>query len=144
MTTIVYSKEENVIVCDGRCLKGHSIMSDKSVKVYHKDGVTFVGAGSIADIRMLVETYPYGFEGMTDLEACVFATYEGRVFECCIIEGDYNIVELDCSSTLGSGGQFALAALDFGFTAKQAIKYAMTRDCATGGKIQTVKVGKKV
>ena len=33
----------------------------------------------------------------------------------------------------GSGGDFALAAMDFGMTAKEAVEYAGTRDVYTGG-----------
>ncbi|WP_210772140.1 hypothetical protein [Rhodanobacter lindaniclasticus] len=41
---------------------------------------------------------------------------------------------------IGSGWQFAIAAMDFGKTAKQAIEYAMTRDNGTGGGVDFVRI----
>jgi len=38
----------------------------------------------------------------------------------------------------GSGGAWAQAALDFGKTPEEAIKYAMTKDIYTGGKVKKV------
>jgi len=40
----------------------------------------------------------------------------------------------------GSGEFWAMAAMDFGCSAKEAVKYAMTRDMYTGGKIRVIKV----
>lgn len=54
---------------------------------------------------------------------------------------DYNtMLPIYGKITIGSGGDFALAAMDFGRNAKQAVKYAMDRDSGTGGKIQSVKL----
>jgi ATP-dependent protease HslVU (ClpYQ) peptidase subunit len=140
MTTIAYNHKEKVICCDSRCIKGHTIMSDKVNKIHKVGPLTFIGAGSLNDINILIQTYPYGFEGMDTLEACMFVVQDGKVWEAVICEGTYSVVELDCNATIGSGGQFATAAMDFGTTAKAAVKYAMTRDIATGGKVRTVVV----
>lgn len=43
---------------------------------------------------------------------------------------------------IGSGWQFAAAAMDFGKTAKQAIEYAATRDNGTGGGVDYVRIRK--
>jgi len=47
---------------------------------------------------------------------------------CCYTELTYNY-------TLGSGERFATGAMDHGKSASQAVKYAMTRDSNTGGKV---------
>ena len=140
MTTMIYSHEEKVIVVDGRCTKGHDIVSDQYNKVMKRDGLTFICAGKVADLQALVDSYPYGFEGMDELEAIAFVVDDGEVFECTISDGDYNVCPITFNSANGSGTPYALAALDFGCTAKQAMKYVMTRDSATGGKVQTIKV----
>jgi 20S proteasome alpha/beta subunit len=141
MTTMLYSEKEQVIVVDGRCTRGNDIVTDKYNKVIVRDdGIKFVVAGKCADLEALVSSYPYGFEGMTELEAIALVIDEGKVYECTISDGAYNIVHVDYDTANGSGAPYALASLDHGKTAKQAIKYAMTRDSATGGKIQVVKV----
>lgn len=140
MTTIVYNHKEKVICCDSRATKGGVIADDNANKIRKRDGLIFVAAGLVSDIDILVATYPIGFTGMDTLEACMFVVDDGKVWEAVVCEGVYSVVELDFNSTLGSGAHFALAAMDFGCTAKQSVKYAMTRDCATGGKIRTVKV----
>ena len=45
-----------------------------------------------------------------------------------------------CNESFGSGSSFALSAMDFGKSAKDSVKYAMTRDIYTGGKIKVIKV----
>ncbi len=42
--------------------------------------------------------------------------------------------------TLGSGGCYALTAMDMGATAKEAVKMAMKRDTGTGGRVRTYKL----
>lgn len=58
--------------------------------------------------------------------------------------GDTSPVEMprDKPLAIGSGWQFALAAMDFGKTAKQAIEYAATRDNGTGGGVDYVRIRK--
>ena len=43
-------------------------------------------------------------------------------------------VHLD-SYAIGSGAEFAMSAMDFGMTAKEAVEYTMTRDIYTGGEV---------
>jgi len=47
-------------------------------------------------------------------------------------------IKISYNAAWGSGRDFALAALDHGATAKEAIKYASSRDVYTGGRIQVV------
>jgi ATP-dependent protease HslVU (ClpYQ) peptidase subunit len=44
---------------------------------------------------------------------------------------------LDKKFAIGSGAQFALAAMDCGKTAKQAVQLACRRDCNSGGPVVT-------
>ena len=48
--------------------------------------------------------------------------------------------EINYNDAFGSGFRFALAAMDHGKSAKEAIEYAMTRDIYTGGNIQVIDV----
>jgi ATP-dependent HslUV protease subunit HslV len=44
-------------------------------------------------------------------------------------------VEIDAPCAVGSGGDFAIGALDAGLSAEEAVAIAMKRDPGTGGKI---------
>ena len=140
MTTIVYSHARQEIAVDSRATSGTLIATDKCNKIHKREGLVFVAAGSVADLTLLVDTYPFGYEGMSELEAEALVIDGGEVFICTITGGKYNVTPVDFDVALGSGGDFALSELDHGGTTKQAVKYAMTRDCATGGKIQLIKV----
>ena len=45
---------------------------------------------------------------------------------------------------IGSGNRFALAAMDFGKTAKEAVEYAACRDVYTGGKVESFRLDELV
>ena len=49
--------------------------------------------------------------------------------------GVYRSSLIEYNDSAGSGGEFAIAALDMGKTAKEAVEYAMTRDFYSGGKV---------
>jgi ATP-dependent protease HslVU (ClpYQ) peptidase subunit len=140
MTTIAYNYKEGEIAVDSRVSTGDLISSDKYNKTRKLQGVTFVFAGLVADVDLLVESYPYGYEGMTELEAYALAIDEGEVYQCTIHDGKYNVTPITFNMCLGSGGDFALSAMDFGCSAKDAVKYAMTRDMCTGGRVKVIKV----
>jgi len=140
MTTIAYSHKLKQIAVDSRATAGTLIADDKCNKVFKRDGLVFIACGSVADLELLTDSYPFGYEGMSDLSASAFVVDDGKVYQCDIQSGKYNVTPIDFDMALGSGCDFALSAMDFGKTPKEAVKYAMTRDCATGGKIQVVKV----
>jgi len=140
MTTLAFNYKDGEIACDSRVTSGTLIMSDKCNKTRKFNGCTFFIAGVVSDIDALVETYPCGYEGMTDLDAQALVIDEGNVYLCTVYEGKYHVTPIEDNFCLGSGGDFALVAMDFGLDAKQAVKYAMTRDSATGGRVRVVKV----
>lgn len=139
MTTIAYNHKERTIAVDSRCTAGALIVHDKCNKIHVENGVTFVAAGSLSDIQVLIAGYPHGFNAPVDLDAQAFVVDEGEVYMVHVADGEYRCSTIDFDATLGSGGDFALAAMDFGKSAKEAVKYAATRDCATGGRIRVVK-----
>lgn len=141
MTTVAYSHELKQIAVDGRVSAGSLISCDTYDKTRKRDGLIFICAGLVADIDILVESYPYGYEGMDELEASALVIDEGKVYQCAVHDKKYFVTPIDFDITMGSGGDFALAAMDLlGATPKEAVKYAMKRDMATGGKIQVIKV----
>lgn len=148
MTTIVY--HEGYIACDGmsRCQSSNQVLSADFQKWYDVGdwGIMF-GAGGVADLIYLAallrdgESIPDGF----DLELEAILVRNGEVFAVDIKGKTITPYPLRRrNECLGSGQQFAFAALDLipNCTARQAVEYASTRDCGTGGKITVYDVKK--
>ena len=96
--------------------------------------------GSTCDWPLL-STMKHDDESKFNPDASALVIKGGKVYQ--VMVNSDNIcewAELDYNFTLGSGGSFALAAMDFCRSAKDAVKYASTRDVYTGGKIRVVKV----
>ena len=140
MTTIVYSHERKEIAMDSRASRGGMVVTDKFVKMFESKGVKFFMAGLPADVKVLMEMYEDPeIMGLPEVECLVLDG--GKVYSVCPSEeGTLSILECTFDCSIGSGGEWALAALDFGRTTRQAVKYATTRDLYSGGKISVIKV----
>lgn len=57
--------------------------------------------------------------------------------------GDLKSEPVELPYAIGSGGHFALAAMDFGKTPEEAVRYAATRDIHTGGTITVLELHAK-
>jgi ATP-dependent protease HslVU (ClpYQ) peptidase subunit len=153
MTTI--ATKDGVIVGDGRMSLGATIIKDDTVKVFninnHLVGVcgaaraisTFVGwLQKHTDYRMvseqvgdLVDLIPPVLEQSEDYTALV-VTPDKQVL---LYEGGVPIdMGYDVHMAIGSGGDFALSAMDSGLSAEEAVKVAMKRDVYSGGTITVV------
>ncbi len=137
MTTIVYNKKTNEIGVDSRCTMGNYIESDNFVKMKEKDGIKFFLCGNVSDIEMIVECYPNEVKNKTNTDGFILENNKVKY----IFTDNLTIKQVEQYESLavGSGGVFAIAALDFGKTTKEAIKYAFTRDNCSGGKIRIYK-----
>ena len=141
MTTVAYNYEDKEIAVDGRVTTGDLVSCDNYDKTRTRDdGLIFIVAGMVCDVDLLVESYPYGYEGMDELEAMALVIDDGKVYQCTLHDKKYHVTPITFNCCMGSGGDFALAAMDMGKTAKQAVKYAGTRDLCTGGKVKVIKV----
>ena len=141
MTTIAYHHERKEIAYDGRTTRGDTIMNDNSEKMIEQRGVKFFLCGATCDYELLMSMY---FGEKSDLvpEANALVIDGSVVYRIgCQIDGGFWKCKPDCNDAIGSGWQFALAAMDFGKCAKGAVKYAATRDSNTGGKISVARVG---
>ncbi len=139
MTTLVYSRKENVIAIDSRLTAGGIIQSDNFKKWVATESGLYFMVGCVSDVEHMldfIDSEEMLWDKDFDLEVnIVSSTCEPLVFG---IEAGVMFSEKlsMCEyKTFGSGAQFALAALDMGKTAKQAVEYAMTRDIYTGGKV---------
>ena len=153
MTTI--ATKDGIIVGDARMSLGATIIKDDTVKVFnvnnHLVGVcgaarsisTFVSwLQKHTDYRMvseqvgdLVDLIPPVLEQDSDYTALV-VTPDKQVL---LYESGIPIdMGNDVHMAIGSGGDFALAAMDAGLSAEEAVKIAMKRDVYSGGTITVV------
>jgi hypothetical protein len=140
MTTIAYSHKDKQIAFDSRkTLRG--VCCDKTNKVHKANSSVFVYCGNISDIGYFADNFAENKEvglGEVQLEISAIMIEKGEAFYVYVHEGVFNKEPISSDFTLDSGGEFALAALDFGKTAREAVKYAMTRDIYTGGKVKVI------
>lgn len=141
MTTIAYNHKDKEIAFDSRTSRENLIISDCSRKDQEIDGVIFIQSGPISDFKFILDAY-FGvkFEG-APCTNCAFIVDKGVAYKAAFDPDEgFWVQELKCNDVSGSGGNFALAAMDFGCNAKEAVKYAKKRDTMTGGKVRVVKV----
>lgn len=137
MTTIVYDHERRQIACDSRACQDNIIKSDAFIKWRYVGANLYFLAGATCDFDEFIKMaesrkvpHDYTFNSIA------FVVKNGKVYKAAWNSEDGLWEQpLENCDAIGSGGDFALAALDFGKSVKAAIKYAMTRDCHTGGKI---------
>lgn len=141
MTTIAYNHKDREIAVDSRIsnLSG-LIVNDKAVKHVKRNGQLFVSTFSGSDHLLLIDIYFGAKAERESYDATVMFTCDGVVFIMSYSEGQLDQWPLLENAGIGSGGDFALAAMDFGCNAKDAVKYAATRNMYTGGKITVFKV----
>ena len=144
MTTIVYDHKNKQIACDSRMSKSSGVYSDCFVKMIKKGERLFVMTGSTCDMQYFIDNFgQYKKVGLNvDLD-CNGIMIENGVAYSVFIHGDvFNMDYLICNESEGSGGKFALSALDFGRTAREAIEYAITKDCYSGGEVHVYDIEK--
>ena len=139
MTTIVYDHEKQQIACDSRMAKSSGVYADCYDKMRWAKNRLFITSGSTCDLDYFINN----FENLTlvnlvdgiEIDCYGIMVENGKAYSVFIHEGVFNSELLICNDFKGSGGKFALAALDFGKTAKEAVEYAITKDCYSGGKV---------
>lgn len=100
-------------------------------------------AGKISQIYHFLRWYRGGRKGKTpELEEfCAIAIVRGNVV---LWDGDSEVpCRPDEKLAEGSGWKWALAAMDFGKTAVEAVQYASTRDNGTGCGVDYVTIKKR-
>ncbi len=145
MTTIAYDHENKQIAVDGRTTTGQIIATDKAIKWIERDGDYWFLCGSVCDREKFVDHFLDESPQKPDqeIECSGIAVRNGEVYYCVIDnDGAPRATKIDYSDAMGSGYAFALAAMDHGKTAREAVKYASTRDSATGGRIRVFDVNK--
>ncbi|WLH37623.1 proteasome subunit beta [Pseudomonas sp. FP2196] len=139
MTTIAY--KDGVIAYDSRVTRGSLIDHDDYEKLVHRNGHQFLLTSCGADFASLMDEF-FGVKiDDKPLDANGLVVTNGRL---CQIGRDaesgfwMDEVWMERSFAIGSGRDFALAAMDMGATAKEAVESAAKRDVYTVGTIRTL------
>lgn len=142
MTTIAY--KDGIVAYDSRTSAGSIITNDNSEKHYERDGVHFFMCGSLCDY----EAFFAAFNGVKPEyvpDVSCLAVVDGKVYVCAY-DSDKGVwkspIDMSQSYAIGSGSEFAWAAMDCGASAAQAIRIAMKRDTGTGGTIREFEIPK--
>ncbi len=140
MTTIAY--KDGVIAYDSRQTRSGSIVSDDCQKLTIVDGVSFFLSGAVCDEKALIAAY-FGTPSSAPVECSGYAIDGGKLLM--VGHEDRTGIwkqELDPANpdAIGSGSAYALAAMDMGASAEEAVRAAMKRDIYTGGKVRTMTI----
>ena len=135
MTTIVYDHSRGQIAIDSRLTLNGTILSDSTDKTIRLQDSYYFFTGDLADYEQL-STLEHNQE-VKAIPSCSALLMRGKkVYSVTVNNDGYcSFCELKFNYAMGSGENFALAALDYGATAKEAIEYAMTKDIYTGGDV---------
>lgn len=143
MTTIAY--KDGVIAYDSRLVVENLIFDDEFEKMHSRDDVLFFLSGSTCDNEKFMNAYfePELICKNVNIEAIVF---DRSILYRSSIDPDgifwRSPLRPDHYYAIGSGRDFALAFMDSGISAEEAIYATMKRDCFTGGKVRTYQVEK--
>ena len=142
MTTIAY--KDGVIAYDSRQTRRDAIVSDECQKLTVVDGVSFLLSGAVCDEKALIAAY-FGTPSPVPVECAGYVVDGGRLLmvghddKTGIWRQDLDPANPDA---IGSGSAYALAAMDMGASAEEAVRAAMKRDIYTGGKVRTIRIAR--
>ncbi|WP_122586653.1 proteasome subunit beta [Pseudomonas viridiflava] len=138
MTTIAY--KDRVIAYDSRQTRGGAIVSDDCLKCEIVNGVSFFLSGCVCDEQALIAAY-FGTPSKDPVECSGFVVDNGKLMM--VGHDDKTGIRkqpLDPAKAyaIGGGSAYALAAMDMGASADEAVRAAMKRDIYTGGTVRTM------
>lgn len=140
MTTMSYHHKDKQIAVDSRTSSGSLIDTDKAIKYYKVNNCLLFLSGALHDIDIFISEYP---EIKSDINCSGFCVDNKIVYHVSVKSSQLKKSKTAFNDADGSGYAFALAAMDFGKNARDAIKYAMKRDVYTGGRIRLYDIEKE-
>lgn len=138
MTTIAY--KDGIIAYDSRFTCGDVVEDDDADKKVERDGKIFFMSGDCSDADFLIDSYIKGVAVKEKVNARCLVVDSGELYSAAISEQDgfWKCIERPGNPiAIGSGKQFALAFMDTGMTAEEAVRATCKRDIYTGGTIRT-------
>lgn len=143
MTTVAYNHKDGQICVDGRLIVNDTIVCDDYRKFIQDGDCLFFFCGRVCDYQKIVDCY--NGDKINDIDAASIMIRNGEAFHCTVNrDGNIELVKLTYNASIGRGDEVALTAMDFGATAKQAVKHASKRTTSTGGRLRVydLKLGK--
>lgn len=155
MTTIAV--KDGVMVGDGRCSLGSTVIKDDMVKVFWINNHLMGGAGRARSISTFAQwlqkhtDYTIVNQEVGDLVDLIPPVLQDdEEFTALVLTPDKQVLMYDGNvalnlgqdvpASIGSGSVFAIAAMDAGASAEDAVKIAMKRDVYSGGEITIVQL----
>lgn len=138
MTTIAYHHKDKQVAFESRMAFGDIIHSDSGIKFIKNDVGIWIFSGCTYDNEHLSNLKHK--EESEDLDAIAMLISNGKVYGVSVADGCCTHTLYHHSNAFGSGANFALAAMDHGKSAKEAVKYAITRDIYSGGRVRVFNV----
>ena len=157
MTTIIYDAKNKQMLGDGRISQGTQVTKDDFVKVHNINGILVGAAGVVTHMLKFFEYFEQNttaeiFQQETmglvnivfpetpneDQFEALVAYPSGELF---LFEGNSSILlGQDVSFAIGSGGPYALGALESGAAGEEAMRVATKFDTMSGGEITIVQL----
>lgn len=142
MTTIAY--KDGVIAYDSRFTCHDFIVNDDADKMISADGRMFFLCGAVSDYIYLIDSYLNDRLTRKVVETVrALVVEDGKLYATAVSprDGFWKCEEpFDNPIAIGSGERFALAFMDTGMTAEEAVRATCKRDIYTGGTIRTFKI----
>jgi len=140
MTTIAY--KDGIIAYDSRQTRDNRIVTDNANKCRVVNGVSFFLSGVVSDEKFLIDAY-FGTPSPVSLECSGYVVDAGKMMRIGY-DDDTGIWKQDLDPSnpdaIGSGTSYAIAAMDMGASAEDAVRAAMKRDIFTGGLVRTITI----
>lgn len=100
-----------------------------------KDGLKWFLAGRAGETETFMNNFKELESASEGLDNVGLFIDDRAVYITTIDEGGFRSCLMQFNQGIGSGGDFAMAALDFGKSAREAVEYAITKDFNSGGKV---------
>ena len=142
MTTIVYDHKNKQIACDSRATAMGMIKTDNVIKFLKKGDIMWFFCGNLGETNLLVNTFKELTTAPDNIDVSAYFVDNGAVYTASSDNGVYRSSLIEYNDSAGSGNEFAIAALDMGRSAKEAVEYAMTKDFYSGGKVHVYDIEK--
>ncbi len=135
MTTIAF--DGSSIAYDSYVTQGGVIVDNTGSKHWKIKGADFFFAGAVQDYEHLASWFfDRGYDSPEDTDCSAIVVSGDKVFEVASQKDIFLINQEHKPLALGTGGSFALGAMDAGCSAKEAVKIACNRDIYSGGRVR--------
>lgn len=144
MTTIAY--KDGIIAYDSRLSGGDNfILSDEFEKKVVVDKITYFFSGAVSDQKEFIDLYQRNDhskrENCPNITALIYR--DSLLYLSGFAEDRLYVMPVTYAcEAIGSGWQFARAAMIMGASASEAVKTAMKLDMCTGGYVTEFVLGK--